>query len=358
MKKFIGSLLATVSLVSVAACGGGSDEASGEGASDNKGKSEDLVVYTAIESDYVQDYVAAFEEEHPDINIDLVRDSSGIIASRLLAEKDNPVADVIWGLSVDNLLLFEEEGMLEGYNPEGADKLNPLFADQKNDPMKWTGISAYMTTFSVNTAEMERLGLPVPQSYEDLLDPQYEGLISMPNPASSGTGFLTVSAILQMFDNEEEGWDYLDKLHANVGTYTHSGSKPAVQAGNGEFPIGVSFDGRSIAQEESGAPLETVFPEEGSGWTLEANALMKKESIKEEAKTFLDWANSESAMQGYNEQFAITGIDLGNPIPESYPEEPTEQLIENDLYWAAENRLDIVDTWVEKYDGKSEPKEE
>ncbi len=316
---------------------------------------ENLVVYTAIETDYLQDHLALFEKEHPEIKLDLVRDSSGIIISRLLAEKNNPKADVIWGLSVDSLIMFDEEGMLEGYNPKGYEDLILEFADQKNDPMRWTGIAAYMTAIAVNTKEMEKLGLPVPKSYQDLIDPQYKGLISMPNPASSGTGFLTVAGLLQLFDNEEEGWDYLDKLHENMGVYTHSGSKPAVEAATGEFPIGISFDGRAIKQEESGAPLVTVFPEEGSGWTLEANALVKKDQVKDNAKVFLDWANSKAAMESYNKQFAITAIDLGKAPPASYPADPMGQLLENDLYWAADHRVEIVDKWIEKYDSKSEP---
>lgn len=350
MKRLIAFTM-SILLLSVAGCGGGGESASGGG------KKSNLVVYTAIETDYLQDHLDLFKKEHPDINLELVRDSSGVIISRLLAEKDNPKADVIWGLSVDSLILFEEERMLEGYTPKGAEELIPIFSDQKNDPKKWTGIAAYMTTISVNKVEMKKLGLPIPKSYSDLIDPKYKGLISMPNPASSGTGFLTVSGLLQLFENEDKGWEYLDKLHENIGVYTHSGSKPAVEAATGEFPIGISFDGRSIKQEESGAPLVTIFPKEGSGWTLEANALVKKENIKDEAKVFLDWANSKSAMESYNKQFAITGIDLGKKAPASYPDDPMAQLIENDLYWAAENREAIVGKWIEKYDGKSEPEE-
>lgn len=322
-----------------------------------KKKKEKLVVYTPTETDHLQDHLALFEKEHPDITLEIIRDSSGIVTSRLLAEKNNPKADVIWGLGVESLIMFDEENMLAGYTPQGAENLLPQFADQKNEPMKWTGVSGYMTAISVNTAEMEKLGLPIPKSYEDLTDPQYKGLISMPNPASSGTGFLTVAGLLQLFASEEEGWEYLDKLHGNMGVYTHSGSKPAVEAAVGEFPIGISFDGRSIKQEESGAPLVTVFPEEGSGWTIEANALIEKETIKEEAKLFLDWAISRTAMESYGKYFALTGIDLGSPPPVGYPEKLTEQLIDNDLYWAAEHRQEIVDKWIEKYDTKSEAKE-
>lgn len=350
MKRIGMGIILVIAFMSLAACGKSEEE----GVSASGGGKGELTVYTAIETDYLQDHLDLFAEEYPDIKLNLVRDSSGIIISRILAEKDNPKADVIWGLSVDSLIMFDEDGLLEGYNPKGHEELIPQFTDQKNDPMQWTGIAAYMTAIAVNTKEMEKKGLPVPESYEDLIDPQYKGLVSMPNPASSGTGFLTVSGLLQMFDTEEEGWAYLDKLHDNVGIYTHSGSKPAVEAATGEFPIGISFDGRTIKQEESGAPIITVFPKEGSGWTLEANALLKKDEINDNAKLFLDWANSKAAMESYNKQFAITAIDLGKTPPASYPEDPMGQLLENDLYWAAENRIEIVDTWIEKYDGKSE----
>src|SRR5699024_11000855 len=124
----------------------------------------------------------------------------------------------------------------------------------------WTGIAAYFTTIVANKPELEGKGIPIPETYEDLIDPQYKGMITMPSPASSGTGFLTVSGILQLFDSEEEGWEYLEKLHENIAMYTHSGSRPAVDASTGEYPIGISFDGRAVPQAESGAPIEVVFP--------------------------------------------------------------------------------------------------
>ena len=43
-----------------------------------------------------------------------MRDSTGVITARFLAEKDNPSADVVWGLAATSLLLFEKQGLLEG----------------------------------------------------------------------------------------------------------------------------------------------------------------------------------------------------------------------------------------------------
>ena len=114
----------------------------------------------------------------------------------------------------------------------------------------------------------------VARQVQDLTKPVYAGKIVMPNPASSGTGFLDVSAWLQIF-GEEKGWAYMDALHKNIGSYTHSGSKPCNLAAAGEFPIGVSFDYRAAKLKADGAPVEAVFPSEGLGWEVEATAIVK-----------------------------------------------------------------------------------
>ncbi len=321
------------------------------------GKKEEITVYTALEDNQLPAYLEYFEKEHPEITVKIVRDSTGIIAAKLLAEKDNPVADVVWGQGITSIMPLDELGMFEPYNPKGIEKILPTLKD-KADPVHWVGIDAYLATFAVNKVELEKKGLPIPKSYEDLLDPKYKGLISMPNPASSGTGFLTVSALIQLM-GEDKAWDYMDKLHANIGIYTHSGSKPAKLSGQGEFPIGISFDYPSFKEKETGAPVEVVFPKEGSGWEMEANALVKKPKIKKAAKTFLDWAITKGSLELVNKNFAVVAQDLGNPLPEGYPQDLMDkQMIENDFQWAAQNRDSILEEWTKRYDSKSEPKEE
>ncbi|WP_265113832.1 extracellular solute-binding protein [Clostridioides difficile] len=185
------------------------------------------------------------------------------------------------------------------------------------------------------------------------MKPEYKGLISMPNPASSGTGYLTVSELIQIM-GEEKAWQYMDKLHKNIGVYTQSGSAPAILAASGEYPIGISFGNRGIKLKGEGYPVEVVFPKEGSGWEIESNALVKKDNIKEASKVFLDWAISKDAMNEYSKNFAVTTIDTGNPVPEGFPKNPLEQMIDNDLKSAARNREAILNKWIEKYDGKTE----
>ena len=193
-----------------------------------------LNVYTALEDEQVSDYLEEFKEQNPDVTVNVTRESTGVITSRLLAEKDNPVADVVWGLSATSLLVLKQEGMLEPYAPEGVDRILPQFKDTDETP-SWVGIDAWETAWIVNKEVLKSHGIDtIPTSYEDLLDPKYEGLIAMSNPASSGTGLLTVNGILTLY-GEEEGWKYLDELDKNVAVYMHSGSQPAKETAAGEY---------------------------------------------------------------------------------------------------------------------------
>jgi iron(III) transport system substrate-binding protein len=205
----------------------------------------------------------------------------------------------------------------------------------------------------VNTVELEKLGLSVSdiQSYDDLLRPELKDHIVMSNPNSSGTGFLTVAGLLQM-RGEGDGWDYLTKLHENVNQYVHSGSKPAKMAASGECVVGVSFGYAGIKQQKEGAPVEVVFPAEGSGWDMEANALMKKDAINPAALTFLDWAISDVAMELYKVNYPIIATG-GDGNYDGYESDPIEQLIDNDFVWVANNRDDILGNWIANYDSKS-----
>lgn len=315
----------------------------------------DLVVYTALEDDEISVYRKDFEAKHPEIELKLVRDSTGIITARLLAEKDNPVADVVWGTAATSLLVADDLGMLAPYNPEGVENVKAGMKDSNNKVAHWVGIKAWVTGIVGNTIEMKKKGLKMPQSYANLLRPEYRGQLVMPNPASSGTGFLTVSAILQLM-GEEAGWDYLDHLDKNIALYTHSGSKPAKMAGKGEFPIGLSFAYRGFKQRSKGEPVEIAFPKEGSGYDVEANALIKKPRIKKEAKTFLDWAISKDAMAMYAKVYPIVATDVKVDAPDGWPADPATVLIDNDLMWAAKNRKRILKEWTKRYDGKSEPR--
>jgi iron(III) transport system substrate-binding protein len=315
---------------------------------------EDLVVYTAIEADDLKKYAERFNAAHPDINIKWVRDSTGIVTAKLLAEKDNPQADVIWGLAATSLMLMKQEDMLEPYAPKGLELLDTRFRDA-TEPPSWTGMDAYTGVICFNTVEAERLGLPKPTSWQDLVDPVYKGHIVMPNPASSGTGYLDVTSWLQLF-GEDEGWKFMDALHENIAAYTHSGSKPCRMAAAGEVAIGISLEFRAARLKEEGAPIDIIVAEEGIGWEMEATAIVKGTDKLEAAQTLVDWSVTEDANRLYSEGYAVLAIqDAAQPI-EHMPDNLQEKMIDNDFDWAGANRDRILAEWQKRYDSKSEAK--
>jgi len=314
----------------------------------------ELTVYSAVEAEDLKKYAARFNQDHPDIKINWVRDSTGIVTAKLLAEKANPQADVVWGLAATSLMLLKNENMLESYKPKNYDQLSPKFKDTSENPV-WTGMDAWMAAICYNTVEAEKLGLPKPTSWQDLTNPVYQGHIVMPNPSSSGTGYLDVSSWLQLF-GEDKGWEYMDALHNNIGSYTHSGSKPCKLAASGETVIGISFAFRAAKSKKEGAPLDIVFPTEGLGWDMEATAIIKGTKKLEAAKILADWAASQKANEMYNEGYAVVAMPgIAQPV-EYFPANAESLMIENDFAWSAANRDAILTQWQQRYDSKSEPK--
>ena len=314
----------------------------------------ELTVYTAVEAEDLAKYAAKFNETNPDIKINWVRDSTGIITAKLLAERDNPQADVIWGLAATSLLLLKSEGMLEPYAPAGVEKLDPKFVDGDNPPA-WVGMDAWVAAVCYNTVEAAKAGLKPPTSWKDLTDPMYRGQVIMPNPNSSGTGFLDVSSWLQMF-GEDGGWEFMDALHENIARYTHSGSKPCKLAAAGEIPIGISFAFRGAKSKAAGAPIEIIVPSEGVGWDMEATAIVAGTANPEAARTLVDFTVTKEANEMYNEGYAVVAYPgIAKPV-KFFPEGLLDAMIDNDFEFAANNRAAILKEWQSRYDGKSEPK--
>ena len=312
-----------------------------------------LTVYTALENEQLKPLKEAFEKATPGIEIVWVRDSTGVITARLLAEKDNPKADVVWGVSVSSVALFEQQGMLAGYTPKGANMLKPAFADSKN-PKMWTGIDAYASVIVFNTKEGAAKKVKQPKEWADLTKPEYKGLIVMPNPASSGTGYLMVSAWLQSM-GEKAGWEFMDKLHQNVANYTHSGSAPCVLAARGERVVGLCLDMRAASEKTKGAPIDIAVPAK-NGWEIEATAIVKGSKNMDAAKKLVDWTVSKQAAEIYAKTYALVAHKEVKAEPKNYPAGMEAKLVKNDFGWMGKERGRILAEWTKRYDSKSDPK--
>ena len=144
-----------------------------------------VTVYTSLDEDEIPSYVAGAKKAMPDIDLKVLRLSTGDLAARIMAEAANPQNDVIWAWALTNMLDPRILALLEPYQPAAAKNLAPQFRAKDG---KWFAITGYMEAFCVNTERLKAKGLPMPKDWEDLADPRFKGEVLMPSPVSSGTG--------------------------------------------------------------------------------------------------------------------------------------------------------------------------
>lgn len=308
----------------------------------------EITAYTSLEEDDVRVYLQGFAKAQPGVKVNVLRLSTGDLGARMLAEKANPRHDVIWGWAVTNMVDPRILEMAEAYKPAGIDKVNPAFKDKDG---RWFATTGYFAGFCVNQEILKKNNLPMPASWQDLLNPAYKGQIVMPNAASSGTGYLQVVSILQM-KGEEKGWQFLKELDKNIAQYIKSGSRPCKMASSGEYAIGLSFAFSAVKQVMEGFPIKLVVPSEGAGYETEVSALMKTSKNKPDSKLFLDWLLTLEAAKLYGERAEMSSVP-GAKAPEAVlkaglPEDVTKVLYKMDFDASARDKDRIVAEWKTK----------
>jgi iron(III) transport system substrate-binding protein len=318
-------------------------------------QAEELTVYSALAKEHFAELIAAFQQREPDININQLLDSNGPIIARLLAEKENPRADIILGASVPGLVMLEEQGMLMPYAPAGLDQIKDRFYDHRSETPHWVGTDAWASALCYNKIEGSNHGVQEPKSWKDLIKPEYKGMIVMPNPNSSATGLLAIVGWMKIF-GEDEAWTYMDALHQNIAQYVHSGSKPCRMAATGEAVIGIAYPAPGVKAINDGAPLSVVIPEEGVGSEVEGVAIVAGAQHPDAAKKLADFAASQEGNEIHNKYYALVARKgVSTPVP-NYPKGEEAALVDMDFYWVAANRDRILAEWQKRYGAKDAPK--
>ena len=308
-----------------------------------------ITVYTALEEEEIADYVAQAKKDMPDLDVKVLRLSTGKLGARILAEAGNPQADVIWGWAVTAMMDPRILDMLEPYAAKGANKLN---AAHRDAGQRWFAPTGYMGAFCVNTERLKAKGLPMPKSWKDLENPAFKGEVVMPDPNSSGTGYLHVISVLQGMGTDK-GWGQLKAVDPNMAQYTSSGSKPCKAARAGEYTVGASLAFTALKSIDSGYPVKMVLPEGGAGYELEASGLMKSSDNKADAKRFLDWTMSSGATKLYGSFKALITVPGVKPSAAAekagLPSDISTVLAKIDFASSAKNQIAVKKRWKEMF---------
>lgn len=306
----------------------------------------ELILYACLfDPDKLQVLFETFKQQYG-VDVTCLDMSSGEALERIRAEKDNPQGDVLFGTTNLSHVNLAADGLTEAYQGVGWQQLpdGPV----KDPEGYWTGFYYGVIGFACSPERLEELGADCPSSWQDLLDPVYEGEIVIASPAASGTSYTVLSGLSEMF-GEDGAFEYYHEFDNNVAQYTESGSAPGKLAAAGEFAVGVAFAHDIQVQQDAGLPVILNFPEEGTPFEIGGISIIKGTKNEDAAKAWVDYVFS-NAFQRYHNDVAhripvVDGVALseGNygledvKLIDGY--DPTE--------WAAE-RDRLVERWQEE----------
>ena len=376
MKKLLSLLLILVLALSVASCSakpeGEPESASGEIASEAVAEESESKTYI-YEGDgwssenYIPDEMKGITlnlygvtdsirpildefEKDTDIRIEHLTMKNGEILQRLTNEKDSGVAiaDLWFTGGADTFIDAAQKDLLISYKSIVGESLS---SNMKDSDGYWYGTSLTLVNWIVNKDLIEEKGLKMPETWEDLLQEGLKDEVSMSNPASSGTAYNVVSAILQT-KGEDAGWEYLDKLIEQVPFFTARGSDPANHVVNGEAIVGINASNGDRELEENNAHIKIVYPSDGTGWWPQPVAIVNGSKNEAAAKVFIDWILSKKGMatMAAKRNAAVARTDVERP--EGIVDITTLNLFETDFQSNAKARDAILLKWAEHTEGK------
>ena len=251
-------------------------------------RKEQVVIYTSME-DYRVEYLnQRLKQEFPDYEVVVEYLPTGNHAAKLLAEGEASECDITHNLEYGYLMQLDAAGVLADLSAyDQSIYVEDAVASANFMPQERNGGCVI-----INTRVLAERGLAAPQSYADLLKPEYKGLISMPSPKASGTGYMFLKSLVNMW-GEQEAFAYFDQLTENILQYTSSGSGPLNAVIQGEVAIGLGMTAPAVTQINAGQPIEIHFFEEGSPYALYGQSIMKGKETDAAVKAVFNFLVNE-----------------------------------------------------------------
>lgn len=362
-------VLLVLTCLVITACGGGNNNGnSGSGSETNSGsnsgnentagsgngdsgevKNEKLIVYTNSNSDGRGEWWIE-QAKQAGFDIEIVGAGGADLTNRLIAEKNNPIADVVFGLNNIFYENLKKEGVLTEYVPSWA----PQVWENLNDPEGYYH-ALVKQAIMIGYNEAEYTPETAPKSWQDLYTNEaFKGKYEAPTNLTRATSRLVVAGILMPYIDEngdlgisEEGWNELKKLYDN-GQPMVEGEDLYANMAAGKIGIGTVVSGEKFKREaEYGVKVGVVGPEGGVPMVVEHIAIVNGTKKLDTAQRFVEWFGSAEMQGKFAAEFSAMPV-----IPEAADQAPDhiKQLFGNmkaqPLNWSfiAEH----IDLWAEK----------
>ena len=348
MKKVVSLLLATVMVLGLVACAGETKttdvtpEETGNEVEATEEASGTLVVYSPHDADPLNAGVNMFMEKYPNIKVEIVAAGTGELCNRIAAEAANPIADVLWGGGADSLAAFKE--FFEPYVCANDDAIDAAYKDSEG---YWIGESPLPMVLFYNKELIERDGMNVPTSWEDLLAPEWKGKIAYCLPSKSGSAYTQLCTMLLAHGGKEDGWSFIEQLYQNLdGKIVDSSGKAHKMVADGEFHVGLTLE-KAAVQYEADTNVEFVYPADGTSAVPDGVALVKGAPNAENAKLFIDFVTSEECQIRQSEDWGRRPVRNDVEVGEGMKKLSDIKLVDYDFDWAANEKEENIEKFNE-----------
>ncbi len=303
MKRLIAMMLCVCMMLGLVGCGGGDT-------ADNK-----VVIYSSAEEFRNEYFLSRLNEQFPQYDITIQYIATGNNASKLKSEGTDTEADIVLGLETGYLISLKD--MMEDLSGYDTSQYLPEMVDPNHIYMTMDRES---NAIIINPQILQEKGLEAPKSYEDLLDPKYKGLISMPNPKSSSTGYAFLLSLCNAM-GQDQALAYFEKLSGNVLQFTSSGSGPVNALVQGEAAIGLGMTFQAVQEINKGANLEILYFDEGAPYSTYGISVVKGRMEDPAVKEVFDFICNTLVMEDKQKFVPEQIFKDQNTVIDNYPTE-------------------------------------
>ena len=365
-KRFLTASLATMMVLSLAACGGGekaadttaapaateapADTKAEDKAEETKAEAEatggkapedykgTVVVYSPHDADPLNAGVNLFMEKYPNVKVEVVAAGTGELCNRIAAETANPIADVLWGGGADSLAAFKEY-----FEPYVCSNDEFIGAAYKDPDGLWIGESPLPMVIFYNKDLIEKDGLTIPETWEDLTKPEWKGKIAYCLPSKSGSAYTQLCTMILGHGGKEDGWDFIKKLYDNLdGKIVDSSGKCHKMVADGEFYVGLTLE-KAAVQYKDDPSVGFVYPKDGTSAVPDGVALVKGCPNEENAKLFIDFVTSKECQTEQSENWGRRPVRSDMEVGEGMAKLEDIPLVDYDFDWAANEKEAIIE---------------
>ena len=265
-----------------------------------------ITLYTSEPQEKADALVAAFNQVHPEVTVEVFRAGTGDLTTRVATEQASGgvQADVFLAADAGTFEDYAADELLLQYSPADVESLNQDIVDPEG---YYTGTRIIPTVIAYNTG----LVTEPPTSWAELTDAEYANKLVMPNPDVSGAAAYNAAVWL---DEPALGEEWLTKLAANKPVIADSNGPVSQAIATGAQPVGIVVDYLARELAAQGSPIAVSYPTEGVPYVSQPVGIFANTEEADASKAFVDFlVSAEGQELAVSQSYLPVREDVGTP---------------------------------------------